>query len=134
MRTSSICKVIAIVTALVAIVAFAMPFLDAGFWGNMSGFELLEILFDAIDSLSFTGLCILLTVVFAALSFIFSLIALKTPGVLAIIFSILGVIAMVIGFADTGFDGAGSGVYVYIIGLVLTFIFSIIGAATRNKY
>ena len=88
-KTSLVCKVIAIFTALLAIIAFAMPFLDAGFWGNMSGFELIEMLVEAIDDLSFSGVCILLTVVFAALCFIFTLIGLKTSGVCAIIFSII---------------------------------------------
>lgn len=129
--SSSVFKILAIVLAVIAIVSFAMPMIDIGFV-DASGFDLIEEVFDDLDDIdrwSASEFGFFFSTIFAAITFICSLCSIKKRGIATIVFAVLGIISMIVFIAED-FDYAGAGVYVYIICMILTIVFSAIGASS----
>ena len=128
-------KILAIVFATIAIISFSMPSADIIIF-SVSGYKILKECIENIHDITrweLTTVCFLFSAVFAVFSFLFGLLSLSRRGIGSIIFGALGISSMLFFSNEVGFNYIGAGVYVYIIALFLSCIFSIAGLTNRSK-
>ena len=132
--TTSPYAVITVLIAIFALFSFSMPFSKT--WvGEFSGYDILEIFFKGSMDFTSQGACLLYGYISTIIALIASLSSFSDSSRLSIsrIWSFLGILFILI-LTECEFDSYESGLWAYLISMILNIIFSAVGYSKRDEY